>query len=102
MGYYLNKLNDKITYIAVDLPAPLITAQSYLQKILPDVKIYKYSQNRYTTFSKQYLQINPGMYFLGTQDLLKFDDKSVDLVMNINSFQEMEKKQVEEYFNIIE
>jgi len=102
MGYYLKKLNHNITYIAVDLPAPLITAQSYLKKILPDAKFYKYSQNRDTIFSKQYLQINPGIYFLGTQDLLKFDYKSVDLVININSFQEMEKKQVGEYFNIID
>jgi putative sugar O-methyltransferase len=102
MGYYLKKLNSKITYIAVDLPAPLIVAQSYLQKILPESKIYNYSQNRNIVFSKQYFEVNPGMYFIGTQDLLRFDYNSVDLVININSFQEMEKKQVEEYFSIID
>jgi hypothetical protein len=43
-----------------------------------------------------------GLWFLGTQDLDRLQDKSVDLFINIGSFQEMILPQIEMYCQVVD
>jgi len=98
LGYVLQKVNPLCTYVVLDLPEPLLISQSYLPTLLPEATVCRYDQSRHIVrFDRETLR-TARMWFLGTQDLLKFDAGAVDLMVNTGSFQEMPKTYVEEYF----
>jgi putative sugar O-methyltransferase len=98
LGYVLQKVNPRCIYVVFDLPEPLVISQSYLPTLLPEVPVRRYEQCRHVArFDREILQAAP-MWFLGAQDLLKFDAASVDLIVKTGSFQEMPATYVAEYF----
>jgi putative sugar O-methyltransferase len=102
MGYVLRIANPKLTYVVFDLPEVLLVSSTYLPLVLPPCRVLDFRQSR------QYRSINREMIsgvdcaFFGSQDLEKFEDKTLDIVINIASFQEMTFTQVEQYFRIID
>ena len=100
MGYALLAANPRATYIVCDLPEALLVSSTYLPRLL-NVPVQAYAQTRGMThidgreFAGQAL-------FCGAQDLEKLVDKSVDCLINIGSFQEMTRPQVDEYFSVLD
>lgn len=90
IGHTLRQLNPQSRYIICDLPESLFIALNYLPRFLSDC--HPYGE----------LGTDPGVYFLGSQDIAKLDDASVDVVVNIASFQEMTPEQIIAYMRIIE
>lgn len=104
IGYYLSQINPKISYNIFDIPHTLLISQEYIQNNpLKYVNIYNYLSNKsIPLFNKKYLLSHPGIRFHGTQDLEKFDLKSIDIFINVASFQEMNLNQISNYFEIID
>ncbi len=102
MGYVLRMANPKAIYVVLDLPEALLVSSTYLPRKLPRQRALSYRESRsIPSFNKRSL----GTWecaFLGAQDLERFEDKSLDFVVNICSFQEMTLEQVEQYFAIID
>ena len=102
MGYLLKSLNPLITYIISDIPVSLMVSQHYLPTVLKQEKIFIYKDNKkIENFTHDYFRNTNGLHFLGSQDLSRFSDKSIDFFINIASFQEMTQDQVDSYFSII-
>jgi hypothetical protein len=69
---------------------------------MPRERFYHYVDNRKkNSYSPQDLS-SEGIHFCGAHDLAKFSDKSVDVFINIASFQEMTLEQVDSYFDLID
>jgi hypothetical protein len=98
LGYVLHKVNPRCTYIVFDLPEILLVSQSYLPTLLQDTVVRKYDKNRTVPrFNREILR-DAGIWFILPQDILRFDASSIDMIVNIASFQEMPVEYVAEYF----
>ena len=99
LGHLLLQLNPQLAYVACDLPEALIIAQEYLPRHLDaSTPVCRYSDNRRASFS----DLSPGAWFVGTHDLDRFADSSIDLFVNVSSFQEMTLEMVTSYLGIID
>ncbi len=93
-----NILDDKSTYIILDLPEMLLFIGGYLIVNNPIKNIYIYNKE---SFNAQFLQTDIYNYDIVLlpnyvlEDLYKI--KNVDLMLNMESFQEMTSKQVDKY-----
>ena len=94
-------LNQKSTYIIVDIPIMLMFSGSYLMLNNPEKKVYIYNKETFTKkfiekdiFNYDYVLLPP--YSINILESL--DD--VDLMINMQSFQEMSSLQVEEYVKV--
>jgi putative sugar O-methyltransferase len=101
IGYILKQINPKITYAIFDLPEPLLVAYTCLSSQL-DEKILPYQDLRLKKTYTQDMLKEYGLIFGGPQDILRFKDKSIDIFINVASFQEMTKSQVDKYLDIID
>jgi putative sugar O-methyltransferase len=102
IGYLFQLINPKCSYIALDIPASLAVAQNYLPSILRNRNHKYYSESRTrTNFNRDYFYTNPGVHYLLSQQLALFSEESVDLAINIASFQEMSIPQVKAYLELM-
>jgi len=103
IGYVLKKINASITYVICDIPVSLLASQHYLPIVLPDETAFRYlDSRRRDEFTHDYFSKACGLHFLGSQDLARFARNTIDLFINIASFQEMTLDQVRGYFSIID
>jgi len=102
LGYLLKKVNPLITYIVFDLPEILLISSSYLPRLLPDVSYGSYEHGRQLRTLDHDALTTRGMWFFGAQDFAKVKDNTFDIVVNIASFQEMTKSQVNTYIGMID
>jgi hypothetical protein len=101
LGYVLCKANPNATYVIFDLPEILLISQSYLPTLLPDTKAMTYESNREISRIKREELLQSKVWFFGTQDVQKLQECSVDLFVNIASFQEMPREYVATYLTYI-
>lgn len=102
IGYVLKIANPQATYVIIDLPEVLFVSSNYLPKRLPTSNFLSYREGReMNSFTKNKLEKFDGA-FLGSFDLEKFDDNSIDFFINVASFQEMTVEQVKQYFDVID
>lgn len=102
IGYLLLQINKKISYNIFDIPHILLISQEYLKDKI-NANVYEYEKNRnILNFDKDFLLNEPGIRFHLSCNLEKFSDKSIDVFINVASFQEMSLGQVVSYFNIID
>jgi len=102
IGYVLKIANPKAKYVILDLPQALIVSSIYLPKRLPNESFLTYEKSKaITNLNKKNLNSYGGA-FLGSFSLDNFDDKSIDFVINVASFQEMTDEQVNLYFDKID
>ncbi len=102
IGYVLKMINPNCTYVIFDLPETLLLSSSRLPQLLPLEKFFNYRDIRQiSSISKSFL-MQRGLCFCGTQDLARFENKSIDVFINTSSFQEMTKDQVKAYFQYID
>jgi putative sugar O-methyltransferase len=98
LGYVLQTINHRASYVIFDLPEVLLISQSYLPTLFPNSVARRYSENRNMRFSKALLQ-NANFWFLGPQQMPLFEANSIDYIINIASFQEMPEADVESYLH---
>ena len=101
LGYVLKQVNPSAAYVIFDLPEALLISSAYLPSVLPGVKHMSYMGSRGLPLLSRATLLGGGMWFLGSQDLARVRAASVDMVVNIASFQEMTEAQVRQYFEVI-
>jgi putative sugar O-methyltransferase len=103
IGHVFKTLNPKLTYIIADLPEILLISQTYLPTTLPDEKVFGYDDHAaLEQITRSTLLAEPSIRFCGTQHLAKFEDKSIDVLINVASMQEMNQNTIKLYFDLID
>ena len=100
IGHILKRANPLATYVVFDLPEVLVVSQSHLPNRLPDAKVLNYQNSRTGSLNRARLQ-EYDLCFFGAHDLDRVEPKTFDAFINIASFQEMRRDQVEAYCNLI-
>lgn len=93
------KMNPKITYIIVDLPPALYVSQQYL--ISQNYKVFTYSDAKKIKSLAEVNLEDFNVICLAPWMIDKIINDSVDLFINVFSFQEMEPWLVKNYLNKI-
>lgn len=101
LGYVLKRVNPRLTYIIFDLPEALLISSTYLPRLLTGEEYRTYRQAREIPSLSRQAFFRSGVWFLGSHDLSRVQEGSLDVVVNIGSFQEMTETQVGQYFQII-
>ena len=92
------KMNNNMKYTICDIPPTLFIAQRNIEKIFPNKKIFKFRDfNNYSKIKEEFEQSD--IKFLMSDQLKYLPNKIFDLSIAIDCLHEMNKKQVEEYFD---
>lgn len=102
LGYVFLNAIPKSTYIIIDLPGSLIIAQYYLQKVFSKEKILTFQKSSKIKKLDRKTLSKYSIVFLAPWQLPDIEDKTLDIFINIYSFQEMTMKQVKNYFSLID
>ncbi len=102
VGYALKRINPLATYLLLDLPEILMISMAVLPRMLPAESASLYAETRCTPTLTRDVLATRGLWFAGSQDLLKLADGAIDVFINVASFQEMKLSQVRTYFEIID
>lgn len=100
IGHVLKLVNPHATYIDFDLPEALLVASAFLPPLLPDARIIGYEEGRDADLTRDLLVAEPAVRFCGTHDLDRVEPRAIDVLVNIASFQEMTRAQVQAYLQI--
>lgn len=102
LAHFMTTLNPQLNYIIADIPLTLFVAQQYLSKILPNNIAFNYSKTRnMKQIDDEILKEKTGISFIGTHCIPLIQPNTVDLSINIASFQEMELENIELYMEDI-
>src|SRR5260221_2157909 len=103
IGHLLLQANKDVTYVVLDLPESMMMSRHRLKQLFPEKQVLDYDElaamNKITHES---LSESPRLVFGGSHHLPKFSDKSIDLFVSINSMQEMDPGDQEQYLDLIE
>jgi hypothetical protein len=102
LGYVLRQVNPQATYIIFDLPEALLISQTYLPCLLGDLTVSPYVESRSVARFSSHLLSQKTLWFCGPQDLTRFDEGTIDYIVNIGSFQEMPEEYVRLYFGLFD
>lgn len=101
-GWLLLRVNPSATYAVFDLPETLIVSTLYLPTLLPDIPAKTYEETRGMNALSREMLKEAGLWFFGSHALSKIERGSVDLFVNVSSFQEMEPEIVNGYLTEID
>jgi putative sugar O-methyltransferase len=102
IGYFLNQLNPNLHIVIADIPMTLFVAQRYIESIAPNAISYRYQQTRQLeSIDREFLRAKSGISFIGTHSIRNLKAGSIDLTINVASFQEMELKNIRLYMEDI-
>ncbi len=99
LAYVVCEVNPRCSYVIFDLPEILMISQDYLPRLLPASNIHRYERNRELAEVGREALADAGLWFFGPQHMEKFSTGSLDLVVNIASFQEMPSEYIALYAN---
>lgn len=98
--YVMKHIFPQSKIIMVDIPPGIVLAQWYLSQVFPKRKILGISDfKKFDEIKEQFAAAD--FIFLLPHQIELLPDKSVDLFININSFQEMHLPQIKQYFKQI-
>lgn len=99
--YVLKKLFPKTKIIMVDIVPAIVLAQWYMTNVFADKNVLGVSDFKsYTEIKNKYEKAD--MVFLLPHQIELLPKKSIDMIININSFQEMTLEQIKSYFKQID
>jgi len=103
IGHVLALANPQAVYCALDLPESLVIASAELPRRLPGRRVVGYDDTREVErFARAELLDGGGaLRFHGPQDLARFEPGSIDVLLNVASFQEMTRAQVSAYLELV-
>jgi putative sugar O-methyltransferase len=102
MAPVLKAANPRATFAILDLPETLLVSSTYLPRVLPNERVLSYRESRSLRTLDKASLARYGIVFLAAQDLERFADGSIDVLINIASFQEMTREQLAAYFAVID
>lgn len=102
LGYVLAHANPKARYVILDIPETLLIAGEYLPRLLKNASVGDYAASRCIDSFDRATLLSKQLWLLGCHDLAKFATASVDVMINVASFQEMEKTQVNAYLELFD
>ncbi|HEV2972658.1 MAG TPA: putative sugar O-methyltransferase [Pirellulales bacterium] len=102
IGYVLKRINPRVSYLLLDLPEILMISMAVLPRLLPAESTSLYAEFRAMPALTKSMLLQKGLWFAGSQDLLKVADGAIDVFINVASFQEMKLAQVRTYFDLID
>ncbi len=100
LGYVLLHANPLAHYVVFDIPETLLISSSYLPRVCAGFSFCSYEESRSGELSRERL-LSKSIWFLGAQDLARLTPGSLDLMVNVASFQEMPGAQVNRYLEFI-
>jgi hypothetical protein len=100
LGHVLLQVNPGIKYVIFDIPEPLLVSSTYLPGVLPDFSFSSYGESRALEKIDREMLKQRSIWFFGAQHIEDFSPGSVDVMVNIASFQEMTIEQVNCYLDI--
>lgn len=100
IGYFFRKLNPRIKYVAADIPGPLLISETYLTKLFLGEPHLVYAKARQLKRIGR-AELPNAFSFVGTHHIPNISDNTIDLTINVASFQEMEPANVDLYFREI-
>ncbi|MGA9779986.1 MAG: putative sugar O-methyltransferase, partial [Verrucomicrobiia bacterium] len=100
-AFVFSKALPKAKYIIVDIFPALYLSWKYLSNQFPDRKFFQFREFESFLQVKQEFE-DSDLLFLSPHQLKLLPEKSVDLFINISSFQEMIKSQIDYYFQEVE
>ena len=95
----VSKYND-IEYCIFDIPPALAISQNYLSLVMGESNVQIFSKNK--NYSNGDDQLSCRIKSFLPHQLESFPDGYFDLIVNISSFDEMNREQVENYFSLID
>ena len=99
---YVNlNLHPRLQYTMVDIPPALYVAQRYLSEQFPQLGIFQ-ARNFDRFDDVQEEMENASIVFLLPHQLQKLPPQRFDLALNISSFGEMTRPQIEHYFGLVD
>lgn len=100
-AYVVLNLNPRIRYVLVDIPPALYVAQRYLSAVFPERTIFRVRE--FTDFERVRDEMEASsIVFMLPHQLAMLPPDYFDLVINISSFGEMTREQIEYYFTEID
>ena len=102
LGFVLMQANPRAHYVVLDIPETLLIASEHLPHLMKQCSVGHYAQarslaqfDRATLFGKQ-------LWLLGCHDLPRFAEGSIDVAVNVASFQEMSPDQANAYIDLFD
>ena len=92
----LHHVLNKSTIIIVDLPETICLSMTFLAELFPDAQMLMPHERRTEDFDHY------DFIFMTPDQINELLDNSMDLAINSHSFQEMTKRQIEKYFQLIQ
>ncbi len=94
----LIKINEKLKYTICDIPPTLFIAQKNLSHLFPHKKIFKFRNfDNYSNIKNEFE--NADIIFITPDQIRLLPNKIFDLSIAIDCLHEMNKSQVDNYFN---
>lgn len=103
LAYLLHLLKAGVArkLVLVDLPPALMVSQWYMRNIFPAARLMEFrSFESFEEISQDFEQAE--ICFLLPHQLAQLPDKSLDLMINISSLQEMSRAQINHYYELID
>lgn len=99
--FHLFHQHDGIKVVLIDLPPALFVAQWYLRKVFPEAQIMGY--RNFSNFSEiEQVFSESSICFLLPHQLEMLPKGALDLLINVSSFQEMSREQINHYYGLID
>jgi putative sugar O-methyltransferase len=100
-AHVILSLHPQLQYTMVDIPPALFVAQRYLSEVFPELKVFRVRD--FESFEDVAEEMEEAsIVFLLPHQLKKLPADRFDLVINISSFGEMTRDQIDEYFDQID
>lgn len=99
LGNVLCQANPSATYVAFDLPEALLISQSYLPSTLPTRVSCGYEVARRLGPVNRDVLHTAHLWFFGAHHIERLAPGTLDIVVNIGSFQEMPPEYIRQYSN---
>jgi putative sugar O-methyltransferase len=103
LGYLFHLLHQEegVKIVLVDIPPALLVAQWYLRSVFPEARIMGY--RNFTRFSEIEQDFkSSSICFLLPHQLELLQEGTIDLLINVSSLQEMSRKQINHYYDLID
>ena len=102
IGHILSQINPNICYVVLDIPESLLVSSTYLPKRLPDRSVGTYIEARALDRLDKPTLRGRSLWFLGPQALRRMSAGTIDIFINVASFQEMAPEQVNGYLACVD
>lgn len=100
-AYVIRSLHPEIRYVMVDIPPAIYVAQRYLSSVFDPVRVLRVPDfEHFSEIEEQFERAS--IVFMLPNQLKKLPAKTFDLAINISSFGEMTRDQIDYYFTEID